>query len=253
MKENQKAVIILFYISIFSFLLELAINLITILVSNISLEVSIFLKWSDGLCLAVFTSSILSLVISFINFKIMLKKNVEKLIFLIYQLYTSVYSTIYNEEKQLTLKIANEITKVYTEKVHDIYLIIFELDTLSLYKKSTKLAYNDLKNSFIEQYNFFADFDKYVYTNESDFNKNNAKMYQILMKKIEDENFYYKAKKIARLFGGNVYSLDEFINKEKLIKEMSNRFKDILDKTEKWENKLNYFSMNLYLNSTYFY
>ena len=43
----------------------------------------------------------------------------------------------------------------------------------------------------------------------------------------------YKAKKIARLFGGNVYSLDEFINKEKLIKEMSNRFKDILDKTEK--------------------
>ena len=226
MKENYKAVCFLIGISIISLIIN--IFLIIFLKYNI-VE---WVNWLIEFSFAIFTGSIVSLLIAYINYKILLKKNLERLVFLVFQNYTNLYSILYNSEKQVTIKQCNEITKSYFEKAHEIYSIIHELEEVKSCNVKKIEDLKTFKDLFLDEYNFYGNFDKYLF-NEDHFNKNTETIYLLLMEELEKSVLYKQSKLIARNFGVHIYSLDDFYNNYHLIEDMGNKFKKLVDKKKK--------------------
>ena len=105
MKENQKAIKILSCMSATCLLLIIVFALILELhIFEKSCWIPVCLEWFVNLFFAILTGAIVSLISAIINYKTHLKKQAELLVFLIYKQSISLYTTLFSEDKKLTIR-----------------------------------------------------------------------------------------------------------------------------------------------------
>lgn len=228
MKENSKSIKWLLILSISCFVLDI----VFFVLANIKIYDCktqwleyLFIYLAD-ICLALFTGALVSLIIACLNYKNALKQNTEKLSFLFYKVNSKLFSVLFNENKEINLKTAYNFISTYDECSSELYTIINELsDSLILHYKKFQEKIDSFKSRFEKEYNLFSQFNFYLEKQPKHFKPNSVLVYYYWDNILASSVLYHESLEISRLFGGAVYSPEEFLDKEKLKIELANLFK----------------------------
>lgn len=233
MKENKNAIVWLSNI----FAISLILNVLLFALNNSILQnneqliwLSITFDWFVCFSSAILTGAFVSLIVCIINHKTLIKKHLERIVFLTYQKDSKLYALLFNKDKKITLKNAWELDACYDLYSQEIYQIINELEeSLFAFNKERRKSVNAFSQEFLIEYNFFAEFATYIHLYQEDFNSNSKTIYKILKDEIDNNGLYSKSTILARDFGCKIYSPDEFEDKNVLQKKMTKKFKVRVD------------------------
>ena len=233
MKENKKAIKwlgIIFAISLVFNISFYVLNHTVLLCNEKLIALKVIFDWLIGFTSAVFTGAIVSIIVCIINYISLRQKQLERVVFLLYQKDSQLNAILYNKENDIDIKNALKLDSSYDSSSQEIYQILNELqESLFKFEKSRRKLIKEFLSCFLVEYNFYAEFGAYIDLYHEHFNLNSKKIYKILQNEIDKNGLYDKSFKLAREFGCKIYSPSETDDKDNKRREMADRFKKRVD------------------------
>lgn len=226
MKENKKAIFSLLIICILCFVITIMLFLLNCFKFGNLPYISLIID----IMLAIFTGSILSLIICIITYRNLLKTKMEKVVFLLYQIDSKLCYILYDDEGKIDVKNAYAFCNAYDEYSEEVYSILYELSTSLFFKRKKYESVQNLLNDFLKRYLFFMKLNCYVELEKQHLQENSEVLYRYLDLLLEeDDSIYLYAQTVAKMFGGEVSSIDKYKDKTKLRQGYATEIKELLE------------------------
>lgn len=200
--------------------------LISLLFTLLSLLGAIFITnpWWQNFSFSILGGSLCSLIIFTFTYFILMKKRAEDIVIGVYKINTFGFSTLFSVNENKSLEEIIQVLNTIDDKTYEVYVKNHELlKGIFFFDKRKRLLLEfekDIEKLIMKIFEIESYIE--VYTNDA-LNKT-YRLYKILDKLIDSNKLYIKSLKIARKFYSDIYSLEEFFEKNKIKKEYAERF-----------------------------
>ena len=215
----------------YSIIFFFGVSMVTLVFLILSAEV-----WEDFTAVStlagIFSSALLSLSISIVNYVLLLKKKVTRLVVGSYMRNADCFGSLFRTNKNMSLEEIQHVLSLFHSKTYELYAESHNiLNGMFRFSKKIRNLLLHIEIKLMFQIDALTQMAYYIEYFESDANNNTKKLYNELDALIDDRGVYTKSLELSELLGlGFKYSKSKE-DDENYKKAEAEKFRKLLEET----------------------